>query len=49
MPEKILPDLTPRHEDIDIMREGLEKPWLLPNLAYEYSKKHYSGAVLPAL
>jgi len=47
MEDKIRPDLKPRHEDIDIMREGLERPWLLPNLAHTYAKEHFSGTALP--
>jgi len=40
-------DLKPRFGDIEIMKEGLEKPWLLPKLAEEYSKKHFGGKPLP--
>ncbi|MBL4854256.1 MAG: glycosyltransferase family 4 protein [Robiginitomaculum sp.] len=47
MDEKTIPDLKPRHEDIDIMRGGLEKPWLLPNLAHRYAEKYFPDISLP--
>lgn len=47
MTETAVPDLTPRHDDIEIMREALERPWLMPRLARAYSRQHLSGEQLP--
>jgi len=45
---KDVDELAPkRPEDIPIIESGLEKPWLLPRLALEYSQK-YDDGIRPA-
>lgn len=45
--EETLPDLQPRFEDIELMKEALETPWKIPQMSLAYSQKHGSGAPVP--